>query len=372
MWAYLKKFWAVLSVGLLFGVALAILIGIPWQFTLALAVFVFVLNTIIEQVRSGGAVIDATKKLFTFAVGITVFVGFRAVIGYLMDTPADQAYKDLTLGNGLSGIPWRRVSVNIVFELLLLIPALTIAYKVAKKAKGWRSTFVVVCTLLLVWVAWTMKQAPHAQAMKRLTQARISLDARGRNNHALLNEAAAASSFGVAKEPIGVFYQWNTTTSNMVKNLAITNRLQVGDQVLQPNPDKPPQFFEGLYFTEVVLKGQDGSFLGGTKIWVETRQFSWVDGGNANVAQTAPATASTFTVNKGERKATVSHPDRTTVHFEANKAFTILERNGTNPDGSFILAPINMPAGKSQRYFAWGGSPYIEGLYDGTQITVSY
>jgi len=85
-----------------------------------------------------------------------------------------------------------------------------------------------------------------------------------------------------------------------------------------------------------------------------------------------PATASTFTVNKGERKATISHPDKTIVHFEANKAFAILERNGTNPDGSFILSPINIPVGKSQRYFAWGGSPYIEGLYDDTQVTVSY
>jgi hypothetical protein len=54
--------------------------------------------------------------------------------------------------------------------------------------------------------------------------------------------------------------------------------LAVGEQVLRPNPEEPPFFFQGMTFIQVVLKGPDGSFLGGYSAWVEVRQFQWVDG----------------------------------------------------------------------------------------------
>lgn len=87
---------------------------------------------------------------------------------------------------------------------------------------------------------------------------------------------------------------------------------------------------------------------------------------------TTIVTSVVASLNKGERKGTIVHPNRTIVHFESDKAFVLLERSGTRPDGSYVLTPIDMPTGKSQRYFEWGGTPTVEGLFDGTRVAVSY
>ena len=77
-------------------------------------------------------------------------------------------------------------------------------------------------------------------------------------------------------------------------------------------------------------------------------------------------------LDKDEKNETIDIPDRTTVQFKSNKRFTILERRGTSPDGSYILEPVKMPPGKSERYFTWGGNIVLQGLYDGTVLKVSY
>lgn len=80
----------------------------------------------------------------------------------------------------------------------------------------------------------------------------------------------------------------------------------------------------------------------------------------------------TFVLNRGEQKGSLVHPDETKVYFNSNAPFVLLEKSGINTDGSFVFTHIDMPSGKSQRYFSWGGTPTVKGLTDGTQITVSF
>jgi len=77
-------------------------------------------------------------------------------------------------------------------------------------------------------------------------------------------------------------------------------------------------------------------------------------------------------LDKDKKNETIDIPDKTNVQFKSNKRFEILERRGTKPDGSFILEPVRMPPGKSERYFTWGGNIVLQGLYDGTVLKVSY
>jgi len=77
-------------------------------------------------------------------------------------------------------------------------------------------------------------------------------------------------------------------------------------------------------------------------------------------------------LQKGEVIETVAVPDNSTVYFESNKAFYIVEKSGINDDGSEQLTKIKMPVGESRRFFKWGGTVKIEGMFDGTSITIKY
>lgn len=79
-----------------------------------------------------------------------------------------------------------------------------------------------------------------------------------------------------------------------------------------------------------------------------------------------------FIFNEKEKISTISVPDETTVQFNSDKAFFIVERCGINDDGSYQLNKINMPAGNSQRYFTWGGTVDVLGKYNNTNLKVLY
>lgn len=300
MKAYLMQFWKIMLGGFILGILLTILLDIPWRFTLSLIIFVFLLNAIIEQAKSFGNVGNTVKKIFCFAIGVVVFVGLRSVAGYLLDMPAERSHQDLVTGNGIAGITTRSISTNIVFELLFLVPGVAIAYLVVKEGRGWRTTLVITCTLLLAWVTWAMKQRVHAEAMKRQSQAIVSLNARGLNNKALVNEAAAATSFGVAKAKVSLFYQQNGTNGFVLDQRLGGWSVLPGAKVKQLNPEVLPVVFEGEAFTQVVLPNTNGSFVGGAKTWVEAWKFDWTSGAVApgktkNILAT-PSTGRTFTI----------------------------------------------------------------------------
>ncbi|KKR91952.1 MAG: hypothetical protein UU95_C0039G0011 [Parcubacteria group bacterium GW2011_GWC2_42_12] len=278
---YIKKFWTTLLGGFVFGIALAVLLGIPIRFVVSLAIFLFILNTIIEQAEGYGTVTNLVKKVFAFAVGVIIFVGLRAIAGYLLDLPADRTHQDLVSGSGIWGITTRSITTNIVFEILFLIPGAAIAYLVVKEGRFWKTALVITCTVLLCWVAWTIKQRAHAEAMKRQSQALVSLNARGLNNRALINEAAATTSFGVAKAKVGLFYQQDGTNGFVLDQNLRNWSVLPGARVKQLHPDALPIVFEGEAFTQVMLPNTNGSFVGGTKTWVESWKFDWVDGRNA-------------------------------------------------------------------------------------------
>lgn len=75
-----------------------------------------------------------------------------------------------------------------------------------------------------------------------------------------------------------------------------------------------------------------------------------------------------YKVNKGEVISTLSVPDNSTVYLEADKAFCLLERYGSKDDGSEKLSTLTLPPGKSNKYFAWGGTLRVVGLYDNTAV----
>jgi len=348
MIAYIKKFWVTLLGSFLFGIVLAIFCwNPPWQFFVSLAIFVFLLNAVIEQASNLGAVAGVVKKITLFVAGVLIFVGLRVIAGYFLDMPASQTYQEVTSGNDILGIHVGRISRNIAFELLFLVPGMAIAYLVVKEGRFWKTILVVICALLLCWVAWTIKQKTHAEAMKRQTQALVSLNARVLNNKAminekaLINEAAAATSFGIAKETISVFYQWDAGTTNLVENSSITNRLEVGEKVLQLRPNEQPIIFEGQAFTEVVLLNTNGSFVGGTKTWVEAWKFNWVDGRNNIIAPTSSAS----TKPKFEAMPAGTHLIRVAPKEETN--WKVIPKDlywslsARNDGGNWQLKPFN-------------------------------
>ncbi|MCK4554060.1 hypothetical protein KAU19_03795 [Candidatus Parcubacteria bacterium] len=79
-----------------------------------------------------------------------------------------------------------------------------------------------------------------------------------------------------------------------------------------------------------------------------------------------------FELNKGELKSTISVPDKSTIQFSSNEAFYVVERFGINDDGTEKLTDIKMPQGNSKRYFTWGGTVRVQGMYDNTKLTVLY
>lgn len=362
MIAYLKKFGATLLGSYVLGITLAIVAGIPWRFIVTLAIFLFILNTIIEQSKNYGAITGAFKKIALLAAGTIIFVGLRGVTGYFLDMQAGQVFQDL-----ISTRPdTSRLATNMVFELLFLVPGVAIAYLVVQKSRFWKTVLVLTCTILLACFTWTIKQRGHTEAMKRQTQAVVSLNARGLNNKALINEAAAATSFGVAKEQISVWYQWDGT--NIAINQAITNAVLQGQRVLQLRPNDQPVVFESQAFTEVVLQNTNGSFIGGTKVWVEAWKFNWIDGKSAAAAVASVKVVSTYIVNRDEVISTLSVPDNSMVYLEADKAFCILEKYGVNDDGSEKLSRLTVHPGKSNKHFPWGGTVRVIGLYDNTTL----
>lgn len=298
---YIKKVWKLLVWGLALGLTLTILLEhVPIRFMLSVMIFVVIVGEFVEWEKTLTGFNELVKKVTWLSAGVIVFVWSRAIVGFFMDQPSIRAYEDIASGGGALYLHKNSWTTNMMFELLYLPPGLAVAYLVIKGGLVWKIASVLCSTILLVWVSWTMQQPPHAQAIKRQAQAWVSLNARGRTHNALVNTAAAVSSYGLAKEPVAVFYQLNGGT-NMVKDLSLTNRvLALGEQVLRPNPEEPPFFYQGMTFVRVVLKNPDGSFLNGYSAWVEVRQFDWVDGNiTAAPAKATPQqamTGRTFTV----------------------------------------------------------------------------
>lgn len=77
---------------------------------------------------------------------------------------------------------------------------------------------------------------------------------------------------------------------------------------------------------------------------------------------------STFTVNQDQVVSTLSFPDKSTIYIKSDKAFAIYERGGINPDGTEMLSKLTIPQGESQKYFTWGGTLRVVGLYTNTTI----
>jgi hypothetical protein len=293
MFNYIKKFWETLAGAFLLGVALAIFCwNPPWQFFVSLAVFAFLLNAVVEQAKAhGGAAFDLIKKVWTVTVGVLVFVGLRAIAGYFLDMPASQSYQEIARGNDILGLHVGQMATNVVIELLFLVPGVAIAHLIVKEGKFWKTALTLVCAALLVWVVWSVKQKTHAQAIRAETQARVNLDARRRSDHAL----AIATCFGIAREDVRLFYTWDGT--NITRKLGVTNLVvQSDERVLRLNPDQTNVFFQGQAFTEVMIANANGSFIDGTKVWVESWKFDWTDGKVAPTPAPSPAKATTPTV----------------------------------------------------------------------------
>jgi hypothetical protein len=279
MWNYIKTFWKSLSCGLMLGLALAVLIlrdSIIVQFTVSLAIFILILNVVIEKAKNAGAVKDLMGKVFRFCIGILIFVFIRSFAGFFLDMPTiGEVHEGVASSpHGYLGIPFGSIPANLFLELLFLVPGGAIAYLVVKEGRWWRTGLVLLCAMAVPWVAWSMKQKASTQAMKRLSQATINLTTRKMNNAA----AAATTCFGVAIANINTFYFWDGTNMTW---MAITNEVPQGQRVLQLHPNENPLEFEGQAFNEVVLPGTNGSFVGGIKVWVEAWKFNWGDGRNA-------------------------------------------------------------------------------------------
>jgi len=71
-------------------------------------------------------------------------------------------------------------------------------------------------------------------------------------------------------------------------------------------------------------------------------------------------------VNKGEIKFGDPAPPNVITTFTSNKPFIVWERTGND------LLPIHLPAGTTQRYYAWAGKTKVEGIEDGTKIKISH
>jgi len=82
--------------------------------------------------------------------------------------------------------------------------------------------------------------------------------------------------------------------------------------------------------------------------------------------------AQTFTLTKGSKQNTISIPNNKTAIFSSNKDFYIVKRTGNKPDGSEILNRIKTPAGTTRKFFQWGGTVVVEGIYDGTELKITY
>ena len=74
----------------------------------------------------------------------------------------------------------------------------------------------------------------------------------------------------------------------------------------------------------------------------------------------------------GVENKTVNIPDKTMAKFKSSEQFAIMERQGTKPDGSYIIEEVIMPLGESQRFFVWGGNIVLKGLYNKTKLEVTF
>ena len=95
-------------------------------------------------------------------------------------------------------------------------------------------------------------------------------------------------------------------------------------------------------------------------------------GWNVKTALDSLSVSKEINLQRGVKNEEVDIPNNTNVNFKSNKRFAILERRGTNPDGTYLLFQVEMPPGNSKRYFVWGGNIILFGLYDGTELKVSY
>ena len=277
---HLKKSWVTLVTGLIFGIFLQALTGIPWSFIPSLLMFIVTLDIIVGEINKNQGAKTAIKNLTYFFAGLIAFIGMRAVFGYLIDMPASWSYAQLEKSGGLMGIAWSGITAPaIIVDILFILPGAGFSYLLVNGGKFWKGTMALTCIILMVGVIWGIKQPAHSQAAKRQVQAKISLDANHRNNNALVKESAAASSYGIAKTLVTRFYGLDIKTNEIVKNI-VGFELPQGSVVLQTKPGEKAHMAHGQAFTSVILPDKNGSFIGGEWVWVESTQFDWVDGGN--------------------------------------------------------------------------------------------
>jgi len=95
---------------------------------------------------------------------------------------------------------------------------------------------------------------------------------------------------------------------------------------------------------------------------------SWIEKSladtDAAIVFSSPTTP--IEVNKGEIKFGDPAPPNVITTFASNKPFIVWERTGND------LLPIHLPAGTTQRYYAWAGRTKVEGIEDGTKIKISH
>lgn len=79
------------------------------------------------------------------------------------------------------------------------------------------------------------------------------------------------------------------------------------------------------------------------------------------------STRPSFTIKKNKKTELISVPDKTTMYFESQKPFYILEIRDLNK--RYELTEVPMPSGQSSRYWLWGGVVTVRSNED-NRITI--
>ncbi len=279
----MKNFWKGLLGGVVVALILRVVLPVNLEFLFSLVVFVLLLVFTLDWAEKQKELISTSRKTFDLVAIVLCFIGLRVVTGYFFDMPVIQTYNKLD-GIGIIGTSYKIIPYQLVLELLFILPGMAIAYKAIKGGKFSRGLIYLMSFLMFFVVLWQAKQEFHTQATRRLVQSTIDLQARDFHNKSLVKEGATASSYGIAKAKIMVFYRWDAESNTFLldKEMMENRTISEGGKVLQARSDEKAKVYAGQSFTEIILSAKNGSFLnpeGDRRIWVLSTQFDWVNGG---------------------------------------------------------------------------------------------
>ncbi|GEM_PF-4262664 len=266
---------------IIIALAVQAILGIHWQTSAAFVALLIITEYILRQLEKDSAIKRFLRRSGQYILIIICYLGTRILFGYLFNAPIANTDEDLVkVGAKLVGYKDLSWAGNLVLEIAFILPGLVVATLLAKGGK-WALPVYVLSIPAFLAVLWQAKQPEHTAAVKRNLQGAVALDARHQNNSGLTKEAAAASSYGIAKASITHFYRFDAEIGSFfvpedLKGFTIPE----GGTVLQPRPNEKGKELEGRYYVEVILPDENGEFLNGERVWVNPTEFNWVDGGN--------------------------------------------------------------------------------------------